>query len=257
MNKENLKIPLAIILIGFLIAIIVYFSSTVSQKISPELITEVPAEYTFTKIAPVTDKDHIIGNPTADVIFVEYSDTECPACKIFYGIMNKIMAEFAKDGKVAWVYRHLPIHSKSKAEAIATECAATLGGEKTFWSYLSRIYDVTPGNDGLNLETLPVMAINLGIKKVDFEKCMRENSVSVKVENDLKDALLATNNIPETPNTVAIFKNPLTQTSVEDLQIEFAGYQMDIGISPDKKMIQFGGSMPFTTIKLIIEKALN
>src|SRR6185436_7093141 len=84
------------------------------------------------EMEPVTEKDHILGNPNAEVIMVEYSDLECPFCKEFHSTLRRVMNEYGKDGKVAWVYRHFPIdslHPKARKEAEATECAAELGGE--------------------------------------------------------------------------------------------------------------------------------
>ena len=38
-------------------------------------------EPTIADVAPVTPNDHILGNPNAPIVIVEYSDMECPFCK--------------------------------------------------------------------------------------------------------------------------------------------------------------------------------
>ncbi len=109
------------------------------------------------KLDPVTDKDHIAGNAQADIIIVEYSDTECPFCKKFHETMIQVMDEYGKSGKVAWVYRHFPLdalHKKARKEAEATECAAELGGNDKFWEYLNLMMKITPANDQLDLNLL-------------------------------------------------------------------------------------------------------
>ena len=145
MNTENLKIPIAIVIAGLFISLAVYMSNVAPRQSADNAnqTKQIPTDYTFTQIRPVTDKDHIVGNPGADIVFVEHSDTECPYCKNFHTTMNKIMTEYAKGGKVAWVYRYMPIdelHSKSRNEAEASECVASLAGEKGFWIFLNKFY---------------------------------------------------------------------------------------------------------------------
>jgi protein-disulfide isomerase len=263
MTKENLKIPIAIVIAGLFIAIAVYMSNIVPQKTATTDNTQkdqTPTNFTFTQIRPVTDKDHIVGNPTADIIFVEHSDTECPYCKAFHATMNKIVDEYAKDGKVAWVYRHMPIdelHSKSRNEAASTECVASLVGEKAFWIMLNSIYEATDSNNSLTPESLPVLAVKAGAKKDDFNKCLTDKTFDAKVEADYQDGLLATNNQPGTPNSVVILKNPLTSDSLDKIKLEFAKFGIELGVSADNKMIQFGGAIPYTTIKGMIMMILN
>lgn len=105
----------------------------------------------------VTEKDYISGNPKAELVIVEYSDTECPFCKRFHETMTRVMNEYGKAGKVAWVYRHFPldaIHSKSRHEAEAIECAGEIGGNDKFWVYLNKLMEITPSNNQLDQSLL-------------------------------------------------------------------------------------------------------
>src|SRR3989338_9642950 len=60
-------------------------------------------------VAPIGTSDHILGDPSAPVKIIEYSDLECPFCSRFHETMKQVMDEFGKDGKIAWVYRHFPL----------------------------------------------------------------------------------------------------------------------------------------------------
>lgn len=100
-----------------------------------------PANQKVYNFRPVDDTDHIIGSKDAEIIIIEYSDTECPFCKRYHEAMHQ--AVDAYDGKVAWVYRHFPltsIHPLAQPGAIAAECAATLGGNDMFWKYLDALF---------------------------------------------------------------------------------------------------------------------
>jgi protein-disulfide isomerase len=137
-TKNNLAVPIAIVIAGALIAGAVYLGGRgdTTGITSPTEAQQEQAQLSasLNNMAPITSADHIRGNPNAPVKIVEYSDMECPFCKRFHPTMQQTVDEY--DGKVAWVYRHFPldsIHSKARSEAIATECAGELGGNDMFW----------------------------------------------------------------------------------------------------------------------------
>lgn len=101
-------------------------------------------------LRPISENDHILGNIDAKIIIVEYSDLECPFCKVFHNTMHQVVKKYS--GEVAWVYRHFPIsglHPKAFREAEATECAWEQGGNEMFWKYMDKLFEVTPSNNGL------------------------------------------------------------------------------------------------------------
>lgn len=170
MNRN--MVPLAIIVAGALVALAVYFGGSDSTLRSLTDNTREPAA-PGAEIAPVTEKDHILGSMNAEIIVIEYSDTECPFCKVFHATMHQIVDDY--QGKVAWVYRHFPIaqlHAKAAKEAEATECAAELGGNQAFWRYIDRLYEITPSNDGLDLAELPKIAATVGLNQAAFNECL-------------------------------------------------------------------------------------
>ena len=125
--KEKLAIPFAILVAGGLIAGALYYSNLKTAELQQKALQAQHAEKDTTgEMRPLSSEDHILGNPKADVVIVEYSDLECPYCKLFQPTLQRVMDEYGKDGKVAWVYRHFPIdslHPKAPKEAEASECA--------------------------------------------------------------------------------------------------------------------------------------
>ncbi|MCX6739417.1 MAG: thioredoxin domain-containing protein [Candidatus Parcubacteria bacterium] len=106
---------------------------------------------------PVTAKDHILGNPNADVKIITHADFECPFCKRFHATMEDVMKQYQAGGKVAWVIRHFPLtqlHDKAPIEAEASECANELGGNAKFWEYVNLLEKITPANNGLDSSLL-------------------------------------------------------------------------------------------------------
>ncbi|MDO8492818.1 MAG: thioredoxin domain-containing protein [bacterium] len=189
-KSSSLTIPIAIILAGVIIAGAVYLRGPTGTNNQAQ-VDQFKVENKDIVIKPVSADDHILGNPNADIVVVEYSDTECPFCKNFHKSMQQLVAEYGKNGKVAWVYRHFPIeqlHSKAAKEAEATECAADVGGKSKFWDYIGKVFEVTPSNDGLDPAELLVIAGNLGLDKTAFQNCLNSGKFTKKIADSIKEA---------------------------------------------------------------------
>ncbi len=243
-NKKNISnyiTPIAIVIAGILIASALYTRGDVSKDTNKNLIGEALSgpKPEFTDIKSI---DHIRGNKDAKVVIIEYSDIECPFCKIYHLTMKKIYEEFKGDNQVAWVYRHFPIsygdnplHKNAAKEAEATECAAELGGNDMFWAYTDAIYETTPSNDGLDLAELPKIAAKVGLDEVKFAECLSSGKYADKVKASYDEAIKA--GAQGTPYTVIKFKDefiPLVNETGDGL-----------------------GALPYNVMKQIVTELLN
>jgi protein-disulfide isomerase len=197
-NMENSKlskfvVPGAIIVAGLIIGGAIYYDRKSPAANAPsQNQAAAPAASPLDNLKPVTDKDHILGNPDAPVTIVTFTDLECPFCKRFHITMQQIMEEYGKTGKVKWVFRQLPLtqlHSKSQNEAAATECAADLGGNDAFWKYVDRIFEITPSNDGLDPAELLNTAEYAGLDKAEFEKCLASGRYDQLINDQFQNAI--------------------------------------------------------------------
>lgn len=195
-KRDDLAIPVAIVIAGAFIALAIFFSGNTDparagvQNVAPQNneTSDILAE-----LALRTD-DHVYGNPNADVLIIEYSDTECPFCKQFHKTMESFMSEQGNAGNVAWVYRHFPldqIHPRARKEAEALECATELGGNETFWRYASKLFDVTPANNGLDPSVLPVIAAEVGLDISAFNACLSSGKFADRVDSDFVSGVTA------------------------------------------------------------------
>jgi protein-disulfide isomerase len=210
MNLEKLSVPIAIIIAGGLIGGALYYSNVkIAKEGAKAPVINTGADNGSTdKMKLITSDDHIIGNPNADVIIVEYSDLECPFCKQFHSTLQQIMSVYGKDGKVAWVYRHFPIaslHSKAPKEAEATECVNELGGPGKFWEYTNKIYATTNSNNSLDPAMLPKLAKDVGIDVTAFNNCLSSGKYAAKVQAEYEDAIAVGGR--GTPNTILVAKD--------------------------------------------------
>lgn len=234
-NQNNLFIPVAIIIAGALIAGAVYIGErgdVGGDALRPERTAENTAE--LGKMKPITDTDHIRGNPDAPVKIVEYSDMECPFCKRFHPTMQQVMNEYGKDGKVAWIYRHFPLDQlhpiKARKEAMATECANELGGNDAFWKFLDRFFELTPSNNQTDINTvLPQIAKEIGLDMGKFNTCLSSGKYDKHIEEDYQNAV-ATGGTG-TPWSIVVAKNG--------------------------KKYPLSGAQPYSAVKQLIELALS
>jgi protein-disulfide isomerase len=215
MEKNNtLTVPVAIVAAGVLIAGAIFFTRGVPND-NNRVNNGLPNLDT-TSVRAVDASDHILGNPNATIKIIEYSDTECPFCKSFHTTMHRIMDEYGKDAKVAWVYRHFPLykgaqplHPQAGKQAEATECAAELGGNVKFWEFIDRLYEITPSNNGLALSELPKIAEHVGLNRQAFETCLASGKYAQKISDSYDEALEA--GATGTPYTVIVAegRNPI------------------------------------------------
>lgn len=129
--KSSLKIPIAIVLGGVIVALAVY----VSMPKNPAAVAGNPSS------------DHILGNPAAQVMIVEYSDFDCGFCKGFHETLRQIIANEGAKGEVAWVFREFPlteIHPNALASARAAECIAKVAGNDAFWKFADSLFANQP-----------------------------------------------------------------------------------------------------------------
>lgn len=218
---QKLSIPIAIVIAGALIAGAVFF---VNSNPTPAGPAQPGQGVVQEEIRGVQPDDHILGSADADVIVVEYSDTECPFCKMFHATLQQIMSEYGSSAKVAWVYRHFPLeqlHPKAPKEAEALECAAEQGGNEMFWKFTNKVYETTESNNSLDIgihnvpEDVPVgpdgkpyysqktprsqsdagqlsdFAKEFGLDVAKFEECLKSGKYAERVQKDLQEAVAA------------------------------------------------------------------
>jgi len=186
-NNQN-QIVSAIILAAFIIAAAILLRGStpkVDQPVANRPANNIPSG----TIRPISPEEHILGKVNADIVIVEYSDTECPFCKQFHNTLKEVIR--TRGSEIAWVYRHFPIpalHAKAQKEAEATECAWEQGGNTAFWKYIDRMFEITPSNDGLPEAELMNIAQYVGLNASQFYTCLESGKYKAKIDAEVADA---------------------------------------------------------------------
>lgn len=184
MSKSNLFILVIVILI--VVGIVIF---TTKSKDNKSTSTDSKQNLTQSKVEDpkiIAANDHILGDPQAQVVLIEYSDLECSYCKLFHSTLHQAVDQYP--GKIKWVFRHFPLqfHANAQKEAEASECAASLGGNDAFWIYIDKIFSETSSNGtGFALKDLAPLARNIGLDEKQFRVCVDSGKYASVVETDI------------------------------------------------------------------------
>jgi len=222
MQTDQKPIVGAIIIAGILIAgaIMLRGSSTGTIPVAGNDGSNNPPQ-----LRAINKDEHILGNPNAKIVVVEYSDLECPYCQRFHKTMHQIVEG---NDDVAWVYRHYPIpqlHPKAFQEAEATECAWEQGGNDAFWKYTDRVFEITPSNNGLGASELPRIAEYVGLDVALFNECLASGKFAEKIQADMEDGTRA--GVQGTPSSFILKNGKLVDTIPGALSFESIIQKLD------------------------------
>jgi protein-disulfide isomerase len=183
MKSPSVTIPIAIVAGGIIVALAVYMTlhksepSTASNTGNPALVR------------PVGASDHILGNPAAPVLIVEYSDFDCSYCKVEDANLRALIAADGSNGKVAWVYRNFPLtqlHPDAFKAAEAAECVALTAGNDAYWKFTATLFASQPA-DPLKFAEY---AVGAGADASKFGTCLANatSTVDARINADAKNA---------------------------------------------------------------------
>ena len=84
-----------------------------------------------------------IGNPNADIVIVEYSDFQCPACKYAYENVIGFLKNPKYLDNIVIYFKHFPLsfHLWADDAAVFTTCIKDKYGNDKFWKAHDLIFD--------------------------------------------------------------------------------------------------------------------
>jgi protein-disulfide isomerase len=134
-----------------------------------------PAAPEFRKRGPVDAKIQV----------VEFSDFQCPACRVAEPPLRQIFTVY--EGKLHFIFKHYPLrmHQWAKPAAVAAECA---GRQGKFWEYHDRLYDrqdewTNDKADGF----LTGYAKDLKLDVPAWQACRQDPTAAAAYASDMKD----------------------------------------------------------------------
>lgn len=223
--KSTWLIPVAIVFVGVILAITTY---NVSRH------TNVTKDGDPSAMRPVTSSDHLLGNPVAPVLLVEYADIDSAYAKDFQNTMVQVMKDYGDEGNVAWVFRHFPLigqdpYSEQHAEAAECASAQTPNSSRMFFDFITALQAATPGQGQFNPSDYPALVASLGLSEKDFELCLQNKTYQKHIAEDYQNGM----------------------------DIGASGSPFSILLVKGQKPVVISGSLPYATVKKILDKSIS
>ncbi len=136
----------------------------------------------FLEILEPLPSDRAKGPDSAPITIIEFSDFQCPYCKVASETVKQVLAAYPD--KIKFVFKNLPLaqHQNAKDAAISAECA---GDQGKFWE----MHDLLFANqEKLDKDSIGKYANQLKLNKADFNNCLSAAKASAKVEADSASA---------------------------------------------------------------------
>lgn len=258
-QEKSLSVPIAIVIAGVLIAGAVIFTNRSGEPSNTNTNTNDTTQAGVKTFVAVSASDHILGNPDAPIVIVEYTDLECPFCKQFHTTMEKIADVYGKNGQVAWVIRNFPLsqlHPNAPKLAEGAECVAKLAGNTAYFDFIKKVFALAPINTLFDMTKLAATAKAAGADETAFNKCLSDGTFTAKVSKEYGDAIAAGGG--GTPYSVFVLKNKLSASgkqAITTLASQFP--EGTITISEDSKKVGMGGALSYASVEVIIKAALQ
>lgn len=140
-------------------------------------------------LTPEIRKDETIrGNPNAPIVLVEYSDFQCPYCARGSRTVKQLMDKY--DGKIAFVYKHMPLgfHAQAMPAAQYYE-AIRLQNEQLAFAFHDQIF--ADGDKVKNGEPyLKEIAKKLGVNMKHLNKTLKNKAdfIQNRIKQDIDEA---------------------------------------------------------------------
>ena len=135
-----------------------------------------------TKVEKLTSHDSPLrGSPMAPVTIYEFSDFQCPHCKMAAPYLKKVVEE--SNGKVKLVFKQypLPMHPKAR-EASKAAIAAHKQGK--FWEMHDLLFE---NQETLQTANLDDYAKKIGLDMKRFKADMQAKETEKKIEADIAE----------------------------------------------------------------------
>ncbi len=197
--------------IGIVVGIVLIFAAMIIYQ------NNRPVELVSITPQPRPDASfNAMGDPNAPVRVEEFSDYQCPYCRLFYENYEQFFVDnYVKTGKVYFVYRSMGnflsdnlnrAYGTSNRESILSAQAAYCAGDQDmFWEYHDTLFanQTGEGVGDYDKKNLLAMAENLGLDVKTFEQCLDSEKYKAQAEQDAADG--AAYGITGTPSFVVFW----------------------------------------------------
>lgn len=131
-----------------------------------------------------------LGPVDAPVHLIEYSDFQCPACRMAEPFIQKILNDPEYKGKIRFTYKHFPLsgHQWSGPAHQAAECANRAG---KFWQFHDKLYEEQQKWSAMSnpIEAFLTYAKDLHLPGESFILCLANPQVQAEIVEEKNEGM--------------------------------------------------------------------
>lgn len=131
-------------------------------------------------IAKLTADTYVKGDKAAQILWIEYSDLECPFCKRLHdsGAIKNLEAKYGSKLALAFKHYPLPFHPQAMPAAQAAECVGEAGGSAKYFAFVESIFAKgTPSQD-----VIDAAVKEAGLNAATIKKCVDSGKFKAQVD---------------------------------------------------------------------------
>lgn len=163
----------------------------------------------YLSLPKISGTDIKVGQDDAKVKLIEFSDFQCPYCKVLHPTINQALSEYGD--KIQFVFKQFPLsfHPQAQNAALASECANEQG---KFLAYADKLFETQDSwGKTTGTQSFKNLAVQMGLQSSQFSTCLDSKKYQDKISADLTEG--QSFGISGTP---AIFINNRFQTGAVD-----------------------------------------
>jgi len=128
------------------------------------------------------DNQMYLGDESAELAIVEFSDFQCPYCvRHAKKVYPELKKSFVETGKVKYFVRHFPLsfHAQARNAAVVAECAGKQGKQWLAHEYLFE------NSRQLGDDFFDGIVDEFGLNKIQFDNCRNDKIIAEKIDADM------------------------------------------------------------------------
>lgn len=157
------------------------------QKQQDAAKAEEPQDLSAEQMSVLVDDDAVKGDKKATVTIVEFSEYQCPFCKMYFdNTYGQLEKDYIDTGKVKYVFRDYPLdfHENAYPAALAAECLRDQKGDKAYFELHNKIFE---NQDSMSYDNFEKWASELGANKAKFKTCFDTDKFKDEIAKDIQD----------------------------------------------------------------------
>jgi protein-disulfide isomerase len=228
-----------------------------TQPAAPTQPTQ-PTQPTYGTLQVAAGDLPALGQASATVSFVEFSDFQCPFCaKLYREALASMKTNYVDSGKVKVYFRDFPLqfHPNAMPAALAARCANEQG---KFWEMHDKLFDTQSAWSGMDDvgPTFKGYAADLGLNAEAFNGCYDSRKYESAINADMAQG--QSYGVSGTPsNFLVIPKSKISDAdikgAVSSLNSQY-GQGIELFVNSDTYVVLIPGAYPYAAFDAVLSK---